>query len=283
MDDLDRMFRRLVQNIRNGYTEYLTKPFEVAELYQNLIPYRHNRREMEIDTNGDYEVALCQLLAGERGFMTGDQAMQEAIRDELGSPNPNTAIFREFAASRVSLSQDALRRYDQMSVDTGAPAAIQAAATPPSPVRRGGAASPAPPARSAPAMSPPASPPPAASHQSPPPPPPAPNRSPVARPLASAASEPRSSPGIERVSAARGSAASTERTPTASLLSPRSAAVAAPVMCRYCGNSLPSDRRVVFCPHCGQNLTVRRCPACNTELDLSWKHCITCGRSMAGA
>ncbi len=77
MDDLDRMFRRLVQNIRNGYPEYLSQPFEVSELFQSLIPYRHNRKELEIDTNEDYEIALCQMLAGERQLMMGDDVMRE--------------------------------------------------------------------------------------------------------------------------------------------------------------------------------------------------------------
>ncbi len=50
--------------------------------------------------------------------------------------------------------------------------------------------------------------------------------------------------------------------------------------CRYCGGALPGGRRVVFCPHCGQNLTVQRCPACGSELELGWKFCITCGRGV---
>src|SRR5919201_5869086 len=131
MDDLDRMFRRLVQNIRNGYPEYLAHPFEVSELYQHLIPYRHNRRELAIDTNQDYEAALCRLLSGERGYLVVDDAMRDTIRRELSAPNPNTAIFREFAAARVSLAQDAQRRYEELGEDAesktssaGAPAAV---------------------------------------------------------------------------------------------------------------------------------------------------------------
>src|SRR5919205_333734 len=103
MDDLDRLFRRLVQNIRNGYPEYLSKPFEVAELYQTLTPYRHNRRELGIETNQDYEVALCRLLGGERGYVSADDTLRRAMQRELGTNNPNTALFREFAASRISL------------------------------------------------------------------------------------------------------------------------------------------------------------------------------------
>src|SRR5918911_739917 len=110
MDDLDRMFRRLVQDIRNGYPESLALPFGVSELYQPLPPYRHNRRELAIDTNQDYEVALCRLLSGERGYLVVDDAMRDTIRHELAAPNPNTAIFREFAAARVSLAPDAQRR-----------------------------------------------------------------------------------------------------------------------------------------------------------------------------
>ncbi len=50
--------------------------------------------------------------------------------------------------------------------------------------------------------------------------------------------------------------------------------------CRYCTRPLPEGRAVTFCPSCGQNVTVRHCPACSTELDLGWRYCITCGRMM---
>jgi hypothetical protein len=51
--------------------------------------------------------------------------------------------------------------------------------------------------------------------------------------------------------------------------------------CRYCSATLPESRAVSFCPHCGQNLTVRQCPACSAELDLGWRFCVCCGRSVA--
>jgi predicted RNA-binding Zn-ribbon protein involved in translation (DUF1610 family) len=111
MDDLDRLVRRLVQNVRNSFPQYLSQPVEVSELYQTLIPYRHNRTELGIETNQDYEAALCQLLSGERGYVTGDAPMQEAMRKELSSPNPNTAVFRDFAAARVTLTSEAVRHF----------------------------------------------------------------------------------------------------------------------------------------------------------------------------
>lgn len=52
-----------------------------------------------------------------------------------------------------------------------------------------------------------------------------------------------------------------------------------PCGCRFCGNRLPENRRLTFCPHCGMDLTKRQCPACSTELDVNWRFCVTCGRS----
>ena len=39
MDALDRTFRHLVQTIQARYPAYLAQPFEVAELYQNILPF----------------------------------------------------------------------------------------------------------------------------------------------------------------------------------------------------------------------------------------------------
>jgi hypothetical protein len=48
--------------------------------------------------------------------------------------------------------------------------------------------------------------------------------------------------------------------------------------CRFCGNRLPDNRHMIFCPHCGLDMTKRQCPACSTELDVQWRFCVTCGR-----
>src|SRR5256885_13438822 len=74
MDDLDRLFQRLVHNIRNGHAEYLSVPFTVQELYDTLVPYRHYRRDLGIETNQDYEAAVTRLLAGEKGDVRADKA-----------------------------------------------------------------------------------------------------------------------------------------------------------------------------------------------------------------
>ena len=48
--------------------------------------------------------------------------------------------------------------------------------------------------------------------------------------------------------------------------------------CPYCAHTLPLGRTVKFCPSCGLNLLVRRCPGCSAEIESGWKFCVTCGR-----
>ncbi len=47
--------------------------------------------------------------------------------------------------------------------------------------------------------------------------------------------------------------------------------------CSFCGGQLPGSRPANFCPHCGQNQTFSRCPECQSEIELGWKHCVNCG------
>jgi hypothetical protein len=50
--------------------------------------------------------------------------------------------------------------------------------------------------------------------------------------------------------------------------------------CPYCGGSLPANRKVNFCPHCGQPPSGElKCPACGSEVDVGWAYCIGCGRA----
>ncbi len=107
MDDLDRLHRRLVHNIRATRPEYLRIPFTVRELYEQIVPYRHNRRELAIETNDDYETAVARLLSGERGYVTSDPAMQEALRRELSSPTGDPGLFKEYADATLTLSHTA--------------------------------------------------------------------------------------------------------------------------------------------------------------------------------
>ena len=53
------------------------------------------------------------------------------------------------------------------------------------------------------------------------------------------------------------------------------------LMCLYCGATLPTGRTVNFCPGCGQSQTTPRCPQCQSEVELGWRHCISCGAMLA--
>lgn len=237
MDELDRLYRLLVETIRSQQPELLTRPFEVADIYQALLPYRLHRRALGLETNSDYEMALLRLLSGERGYIIGDDEMQDALRRELATPNPDPGAFRAYASSHVALAADAVRRLDQQgfAAGVGAPTPAATPAVASRPVRPAAAPSPVMP------------PPPAAIP---------PMRSPV------------SSPSLQQTMSAP------PRSTTAEALGGH---------CRYCNGTLPSGRRLTYCPHCGQNLTVQHCPACNTELEVGWKFCTTCGRSVGGA
>jgi hypothetical protein len=104
MDDLDRLYRRLVHNIRATRPEYLQIPFSVQELYEQLVPYRHNRRDMAIETNQDYEAAIALLLSGERGYVRPDAKMQEALKREIASQAGDLGIFKEYAQAQLTLA-----------------------------------------------------------------------------------------------------------------------------------------------------------------------------------
>jgi hypothetical protein len=127
MDDLDRVFHRLVSNIRHRHPEYLTLPFTVQELYETLIPYRHHRRELGIETNQDYEIAVTRLLSGERDYLQADPEMRDKLQGELSSLHVDPGAFREFAGAKVSLAPEALRRIRALTVPAGEASAAQAA------------------------------------------------------------------------------------------------------------------------------------------------------------
>jgi hypothetical protein len=103
---LERFHRALIEEIQTQRPEYLTGPFTVAEIYQNLVPYGSHRDRIGVEMNGDYEDALLRLLAGEGDFLVLES--EPALRDlkaELETPNPNTGLYREYAAVDVRLNQ----------------------------------------------------------------------------------------------------------------------------------------------------------------------------------
>lgn len=253
MDELDRLYRRLVHNVRAGFPELLARAFEVSQLYQQIVPYRTNRRELGFDSNDEYDLALMQLLAGLRGYVTGDAELQKAMRHELASSNPDLSAFRVYATSAVALSPEALRALEQQpqSRSEAGQWSGGASATRASPSELAVMAARATEAVEVTTVAPLVAPPEPAVVNNPP-------------------SNP--APPTHR------SLFASDQSMTAPRTSPSRAN--AGESCRYCSGSLPEGRRVTFCPGCGHNLTVQHCPACASELEVGWKFCITCGREV---
>jgi hypothetical protein len=123
MDPIDRMFHVLVRTLRAKQPALLKSPFTVSELYQHILPYRHFRRELEIETNQEYELVLMQLLSGVRGYLDADERLRDGLAKELNSLSPEPARVRDYADAQVSVNASAQTRVPAAaSPASGAPA-----------------------------------------------------------------------------------------------------------------------------------------------------------------
>jgi predicted RNA-binding Zn-ribbon protein involved in translation (DUF1610 family) len=239
MTDLERLFRRLVDNLIAIDPARLHRPLTVGDLLSSVIPYRTNRRSLSIDSAEDYDMLVLRLCSGEGGFirMVSDDVGQ-VFHDQLTSPNPDLEILREHGKAELLLGTEPLAH-------ALGPGPEEAYAPPEdedlvemSPLRR-----PVEPAGDIPPLE--------TSLRLPFTAEPAAAAPPVVPPPPRMTAEPEPPrPRLVQESGAR---------------------------CGYCGGRLPAGRAVNFCPHCGENQTFTRCPECQSELELGWRHCITCG------
>jgi hypothetical protein len=110
MDELDRIFQQVVREVAALGPDRLVGPIQVAELYQELVPYRQFRNTLRFDSYQDYEMALLRLLAGERGYATVEPPeASEALLVESQATYPDPGVVREFAAARAYLDPVAAR------------------------------------------------------------------------------------------------------------------------------------------------------------------------------
>ena len=162
---LARFHSALLEEILARRPEYLHQPFTVAEIYQNLVPYGTHRDRIGVEMNGDYEDALLRLLAGEGGYVFLESAPAlRALREEMASSNPNTGLYREYAAVDVRLNPAFLaagRGPSAAAADRSEPVSMEDLA--PEQPR----VPPSPPAHRAPAVSAPRAADPAAEHPAP--------------------------------------------------------------------------------------------------------------------
>jgi hypothetical protein len=110
MDDVERLFDKLVEALSEQDPAGLHKPFQVSELYQSIVPYRRYRNQLQFDTNQDYEMAVLRLLAGEGGYVAVEPGeVQRQLAEEVRAINPDPGIFRDYAAARVLINASAVR------------------------------------------------------------------------------------------------------------------------------------------------------------------------------
>lgn len=278
MDTLDLLFRRLVLAARA--TGALERPVTVGEVLDDLVPYAAARRDGQLDSHDDYLHGLMRLVSGERSLLFGDDLMQDDLKAELDSPNPDLTVVRTYTHTKLRVSTEGIARVlaGDIDIDLRAPTPLKlgprvsttratatsgatsstgttgTAARPESPVRPGTPAQPLTPKRG-----------------------PTPSAGAVnARPTTPATPEPttgprRAGPLLDAFSGGDASrnlldADGANPTDTADL------------GCPYCAQALSAERTFKYCPSCGMNLLVRRCPGCSSELEPGWKFCVTCGR-----
>lgn len=104
MDAVDRMFHTLVRALRSQTPPADSKAFSAGELHDRILPYRHFRRELNLDTNREYELTLMQLLSGARGYLDVDERLRDVLTKELGAHTPDPGRLRDVADAQCQVS-----------------------------------------------------------------------------------------------------------------------------------------------------------------------------------
>ena len=215
MADLDRFFRQIVRNLAATDPARLHRPLPLSELRETIVPYRANRRALELESAEDYELVLMRLCAGEGGFARTEPAEVRAeFEVEVGSSNPDLEIVQRHGNAVVSLEPKplALALNHQPGLAFAPPDASGRTVT-----------------REEAALGLP--------------------ELPVLEPL-------------DDVDLAGATGHGTLR-------------------CGLCDRGLPTGRVVNFCPHCGASQGMPRCPACRSETEAGWRHCVGCGAALS--
>lgn len=102
MDALDFLFRRLVLSAQKA--DALARPLDLGEVLERLVPYQSARRDGLLESNDDYLHTVMRLVAGERGLVFADELLQDDLKAELASPNPDLTLLRTYLNTKVRLA-----------------------------------------------------------------------------------------------------------------------------------------------------------------------------------
>ena len=110
-DDLERFFRQLARNLAASDPSRLQSGLALAEIRNSIVPYRANRRALQLESSEEYELVLMRLCAGEGGFARIEpEEVGAEFAAELSSPNPDLGIVRRREEALVSLDPGALAK-----------------------------------------------------------------------------------------------------------------------------------------------------------------------------
>lgn len=236
-DAVERLYLRLagaLQESGRGFEAAVS----VAEIYQELVPYRLVRSDVGFGMNADYEHALLRLLAGEGGYVRLEPSQGVSVlRRELDSPNPNLGAYREFAGC------DAWIAPPDADLDaTPAPAAasdwLEDVADDDGDVATDGDDWNA---------------------------------------LATLASDTADEPAATFAFVETAPPPAAAEPPVPESASESATDAPKDVRCSFCDSTLPAHRTIRFCPFCGADQSARPCGQCGESLEAGWAFCVACG------
>jgi double zinc ribbon protein len=116
--DLERLFRQIVVNLTATDPARLRGPLPLVDICNSIVPYRANRRALQIESSEDYELALLRLCAGEGGLAyTEPGRTQLEFASEIASPNPDLTLLERYPQALVHLSPAAVARFTDVKSD----------------------------------------------------------------------------------------------------------------------------------------------------------------------
>lgn len=107
--DLERFFSQIVRNLAATDPARLHRPLPLPDIRDSIVPYRANRRALQLESSEDYELVLLRLCAGEGGFArTQPDDVRALFAAELRSSNPDLQILHQHENAVVSLEAQPL-------------------------------------------------------------------------------------------------------------------------------------------------------------------------------